>query len=195
MKTRLLLTFLLFCFFSLSSQTTHNLDWFTNIGSNVDLTINSGDTVVWTWTSPNHTVENDPFNSVETFDSGFLGPNGSTFSWTFTVVGANDYFCGVHGATSMSGTITVEPPLSVDEDSLTKFSISPNPASERMQIVLPSNMDNAKLKIYNVLGKQVISKDISRLDSNLDIRNWNKGIYIVRLSSEGVVQTKRFVKQ
>tara|TARA_R110000796_G_scaffold116524_7_gene229090 strand:+ start:792 stop:998 length:207 start_codon:yes stop_codon:yes gene_type:complete len=58
----------------------HNLDWFAGIGSNVDLTITAGDTVIWTWISPTHTVENIDGSSVETFNSGFLGPNGSTFS-------------------------------------------------------------------------------------------------------------------
>ena len=80
---------------TLNAQTTHNLDW--EIGANgpeMDLTIDVGDTVVWTWTDAiPHTVENVVGNSVETFNSGVLTGLGQTFSFTFNSVGVNDYFC------------------------------------------------------------------------------------------------------
>lgn len=136
MKTRLLIVLAFVGMLNINAQTTHNLNWFTGIGSNVDLTIESGDTVKWTWTDPNHTVENVPGNSVETFDSGFLGSTGSTYSHTFTVVGANDYFCDVHGPASMSGTITVTQNLGIDENGLKPFKIISNPATDLLVIEL-----------------------------------------------------------
>jgi len=61
MKTKLLFVFLLFfCFYGIAQTDTYNLNWFAGIGTNVDLTIETGDTVIWTWTSPNHSVENNP---------------------------------------------------------------------------------------------------------------------------------------
>jgi len=196
MKTKLLLVLFVIGIFSLNAQTTHNLNWFAGIGSNVDLTIESGDTVIWTWTSPNHTVENDPAGSnVELFDSGLLGPNGSTFSHTFSTVGDNDYYCSIHGAGSMSGTITVEPVLGVDEFGLDKFTINPNPSSDQLNIELPSTIDYARLQVYDVLGKQIISKEISGIEANVNVSNWNNGIYIVRVTFGDSSQTKRFVKQ
>ena len=142
MKTKLLIVAILLIVCNVNSQTTHNLDWFAGIGSNVDLTIESGDTVIWTWTSPNHTVENDPNGtSVETFDSGFLGPNGSTFSHTFTTIGSNDYFCSVHGAGSMSGTITVTDNLSLEDfDKENSIKLFPNPSTSELNIQLLSNI-------------------------------------------------------
>ncbi len=92
MKTKLLLILFVIGIFSLDAQTTHNLNWFSGIGPNVDLTIEPGDTVIWTWTSPNHSVENDPAgSSLESFDSGIIFPTGTMFSHTFTVVGSNEF--------------------------------------------------------------------------------------------------------
>jgi hypothetical protein len=51
MKTKLLIVGLFLGLLNVNAQTTHNLDWFTNIGSDVDLTITSGDTVIWIWTN------------------------------------------------------------------------------------------------------------------------------------------------
>ena len=202
MKKLLLLLFVC-AVINLSAQTeTHNLNWFSGIGSNVDLTIESGDTVIWTWTSPNHTVENDPAGtSVETFDSGFLAANGSTFSYTFTTLGTNDYYCGIHGAGSMSGTITVvaDGSLSVPafKDSMEAINIYPNPASSNLNIDVPSQLKTGlTIEVYDVLGKKLLQKSISKLTTNISISQWNTGVYLMKISSadKGISITKKVVK-
>jgi len=187
---------------NLSAQTdTYNLNWFAGIGNSVDLTIETGDTVIWTWTSPNHSVENDPSgSSVETFDSGVLQENGSTFSYTFTVLGSNDYYCGVHGAASMSGTITVvaEGTLSSNgQNAPTKFSIYPNPSSDLLNISLPRLSDQSlNLEVFDVLGKRVYTQQLGAVKTKVNISKWNSGVYLVRLTSadDAITLTKRFVK-
>ncbi|MCB0462330.1 MAG: T9SS type A sorting domain-containing protein [Flavobacteriaceae bacterium] len=197
MKTKLLITITILLGVSkMNSQTTHNLDWFAGIGQNVDLTIDVGDTVIWTWTSPNHTVENVPGNSVEVFDSGFLGPIGSTYSYTFTVVGDNDYFCGVHGAFSMSGTITVQNNLGVDDFKIdSNFNLYPNPTNSILSISFKNEIPNGTLEVYDMLGKKALSQ---ALDSNkltsIDISNLNSGLYLIKVSYEGKSETKQFLK-
>jgi len=106
-KTTYLLIALLISSFSwqINAQTTHNLDWYTGISSgDASLTIDAGDTVIWTFTDgAPHSVTSDT-GSNETFDSGTL-PASSTYQYTFTEAGVNDYHCEVHP--SMVGTITV----------------------------------------------------------------------------------------
>ncbi|MBR9915044.1 MAG: T9SS type A sorting domain-containing protein [Algicola sp.] len=196
MKTKLLMTLMfLIGMTTLNAQTTHNLDWFAGMGSSVDLTIDVGDTVMWTWTSPNHTVENVSGSSVETFNSGFLGPTGSTYSYTFTVVGDNDYFCGVHGAGSMSGTITVEDNLSVDDlDNPSSFNVYPTPTDDILNIKIGAS--NSSLEVFDVLGKVVLTKvDIEESLNQLDVSNWHSGIYIIKVSVGNTTTLKRFVKK
>ncbi len=195
MKTKLLLL-ALFGIFATNAQTTYNLDWFMGIGTNVDLTIDQGDTVIWTWgdTAP-HTVENSVGNSVETFSSGVITGMGQTYSYTFTVVGANDYLCGVHGPASMSGTITVNEVLGVDENELNKINISPNPSSSFISLQLPKNMNQGQISVYDMLGKKLYSQEFTTEGSHsIDISKWNSGIYFLKVSSGERVQTERFIK-
>ena len=196
MKTNLL--FLLFAgLISVNAQTTHDLNWERDMGPNVDVTIEAGDTVRWTWIDNNHTVENDPAGtSVETFNSGFIGAAGSTYSFTFTNIGTNDYYCSVHGAASMSGTITVEPALSVDEFNAVNnsFSLSPNPVSSNLILKLPNSFKSGTIAFYDMLGRQIIS--IASNDNspiNLDVSDFNKGIYLIKVKSNNVEQTKRLI--
>ena len=196
MKIRLLLI-MLFGVLIANAQTTHNFNWFAGIGPSVDMTIDIGDTVKWTWTDAvPHTVTSD-VGSTETFDSGTQTGIGQTFSWTFTVQGANDYFCQIHGAPSMSGTITVNPPLGIDDELLKNFRISPNPASSRLRLQLPEGLSNPKVQVYDVLGKEIYTTKILNvlIDSEIDVSKWNVGIYIVKVSSEHGTQSKRFIKQ
>lgn len=196
MKTKLLITLTMLLGISeMNSQTTHNLNWFTGIGSSVDLTIDTGDTVIWTWTNPNHTVENVPGSSVETFDSGFKGPIGSTFSYTFTIVGANDYLCSVHGSLSMSGTITVENNLGVDDFKMgSSFNIYPNPSSSVLNVALKNGMTNGTLEVFDMLGKKAMSQTLNSDNfRSIDISNLNSGLYLIKISFEGNSETKRFI--
>ena len=68
------------------------------------VTINVGDTVHWTWAGANpHTVT----ATDSSFDSGASKTSG-TFDHTFNTAGTFTYFCQVHGAAVMSGTVVVQ---------------------------------------------------------------------------------------
>ncbi len=195
MKTKLLVL-TLFGFFATNAQTTHNLQWFMGIGSNVDLTIDEGDTVIWTWgDNAPHTVENEVGNSVETFNSGVITGMGETYSYTFTVVGDNNYFCGIHGPASMSGTITVREVLGVEDNNLKTISLYPNPASSTINLELPKNMQTGQITVFDILGKQIHSEEfVSKNNVSINILNWNTGSYFLKVVSGENSQTERFIK-
>ncbi len=195
MKTKLLL-FTFLGFLAANAQTTHNLDWFMGIGSNVDLTIDQGDTVIWTWgDAVPHTVENDPGNSVETFNSGVITGMGETYSYTFTVVGANDYFCGVHGPASMSGTITVNEVLGFEENQLNTVNIYPTPASSTLNLTLPKSMQTGQITVFDILGKQIFSQDFESNNTLvINVSNWTSGSYFLKVVSGENTHTQQFIK-
>ncbi|MBU2938879.1 T9SS type A sorting domain-containing protein [Lacinutrix sp. C3R15] len=182
---------------SLFAQTTYDLNWERNITGNADLTIELGDTVRWTWTDTSpHTVENVVGSAVETFNSGILTGLGETFSYTFTAIGTNDYFCGIHGAASMSGTITVDLTASTPEEAFKTFSILPNPASANIIIQLPNNSNAAEIEVYNILGKRIFIKSLNATrNTAINISSWQSGFYIIRVISGDNAQTKKFIKQ
>lgn len=101
------------------------------------------------------------------------------------------------GGTSDFGVGFWDTLLSVDDISNnSKFSISPNPASLNLNVNIPSSVENATLKVFDLLGKKVLEKELSNMQSvSVDVSKWNTGVYIVRVSSDDVTQTKRFIKQ
>ncbi|WP_142783560.1 T9SS type A sorting domain-containing protein [Changchengzhania lutea] len=190
MKTKLLTLFFL-GIISVNAQITHNLDWRIGIGTSIDLTIDTGDTVIWTWTdSAPHTVTNKS-GSAEVFDSGTITGNEMTYSKTFTVVGTNPYQCDIHPG-SMAGTITVENALGIDDFLLNSFSISPNPARSYIKLDSPSQLIIDNVKVFDVLGKEIYSKN--KLEEQINISNFSKGIYILKVSSLGKIKTIRLIK-
>lgn len=191
MKTKLL-ALLFLGIFSTQAQTTHNLNWEIGIGTNVDLTIDEGDTVIWTWTDAfPHTVTNLP-GSTETFNSGSKTGNGMTYSKTFNSVGSNPYQCNFHPST-MKGTITVQSALSVNDFALKGFSLSPNPASSLISFKLPKEVNTGTIRVVDLLGKQLYLSNVK--ETTLDVSGLSKGLYFVKVSSEGINHTKRFIKQ
>jgi glucose/arabinose dehydrogenase/plastocyanin len=74
-----------------------------------DVTVNVGDTVVWTqFDAVNHTVTSGTACSSDgTFNSGFLS-SGQTFSYTFATAGSFPYFCIPHCLSGMVGSVTVQ---------------------------------------------------------------------------------------
>ncbi len=96
---------------NVSSAAQVNVTIGDNFFSPKNITINPGDTVVWTHGGgAGHTVTADN----NSFNSGTL-QNGQSYSQTFTAVGTYPYYCIPHGSPGgggMSGTITVVAPAS-----------------------------------------------------------------------------------
>jgi plastocyanin len=72
------------------------------------VTIHTGDTVVWTWSSSDHSsTSGSPGMPSGLWDSGIL-MQGATFMHTFNTAGSFSYYCTVHGACcGMVGNVIV----------------------------------------------------------------------------------------
>ena len=87
-----------------------------NVGDNFfkpsSLTVSSGTTVTWTWVSATDPYTGQVANSHSvTFDDAVgssLTQSSGTYTRQFNQTGTFGYFCGVHGAGAMSGTIVVQ---------------------------------------------------------------------------------------
>ncbi|MBO3098869.1 T9SS type A sorting domain-containing protein [Gelidibacter pelagius] len=85
--------------------------------------------------------------------------------------------------------------LSQDEAALSDFTMTPNPGRSKFELRLPIGVSNVKLQVYDVLGKNILSKSVNTLSTTVDVSKWNNGVYLVRVTSDNGSQTKRFVKQ
>ncbi len=70
-------------------------------------TIPKGATVIWTNQGQIFHTATSSANSQKVWDTGVLIQGRSSTAVTFNTPGTFPYFCQVHGAASMSGTITV----------------------------------------------------------------------------------------
>ena len=87
--------------------------------------------------------------------------------------------------------------LSNDEFSIsnTEITISPNPGRNKLNIKLSNTDGEMNLEVYDVLGKRVYKRLITQLESSINVTNWKSGVYLVRISNNEIIQTKRFIKQ
>jgi len=76
-----------------------------------------------------------------------------------------------------------------------EFTISPNPAKNKLNIALPQVLENASINVFDVLGKRIYTGTLNSLKPSINVTSWNSGVYLVRIANDNTVQTKRFVKQ
>lgn len=85
-------------------------DVYVSVENNVfvpeDITIEIGQTVVWTNVSGNHNVNGTQASNPESFGNGAAAQNW-TYKHTFSVPGNYDYQCDPHVGLGMTGTVTV----------------------------------------------------------------------------------------
>jgi hypothetical protein len=192
MKKTLLLFFTIISF-TLSAQTTHNLDW-ANDGSsnNQQITIDVGDTIIWTWGSGTHNLR--ATSGTESFDSGYFSGAGNTFTYTFNQVGSTDYVCDPH-AGNMNGTVTVTSTAGISKNNLLSFEMYPNPVSDLLNIQLPTGTEKAEISVFDYTGRLVSSKIISSNDTAIDVQKISRGIYMIRVATNTKIGVQRFIKK
>ena len=171
---KILLLFFTIISLALSAQTTHNLGW-ANDGSsdNQQITIEVGDTIIWTWGAGTHNLR--ATSGTESFDSGFFTGAGNTFTYTFNQVGSTDYVCDPH-AGNMNGTVTVTSTAGISENNLLSFEMYPNPVSDKLNIQLPTGTEKAEVDVFDYTGRLILSKTISSNNTAIDVQKISKGI-------------------
>lgn len=176
----------------MNAQTTYNLDWAVGInGPDASLTIETGDTVEWTWTDALPHSVTSLAGSAETFDSGIITGLGNVYSYTFTVEGVNDYDCVVHS--NMFGTITVEQALSIDDKFAVNVNYFPNPVTNNLTVTSLISLDS--YQVYDILGKQVQSGKLNAHVVDVDMSQLKTGVYFVKVQSGELEKTMKVVKK
>jgi len=189
----ILITF--FISISLLAQTSHNVVVASNSFTPSALTIEEGDTVIWTNTSGSHnvngTITTFPSNP-DSFGSGAAASGGWTYSYVFTIAGSYDYRCDPHAGGGMTATIAVsESSVSINESKIENgMNIYPNPFTSYLTVALNKELinDNSSIEfiLYDLLGNQVhsITNVISEL-TKIETNQLSNGIYIFSFKSNG----------
>lgn len=85
------------------------------------------------------------------------------------------------------------PAASINKFKKFDFKLSPNPATNVLNIQASKPISN--VEFFNVLGQKNLSKSINALNSNVDISNLKKGIYLVNVTIDGQTQAYKVVKE
>ena len=189
----ILITF--FISISLLAQTSHNVVVASNSFTPSALTIEEGDTVIWTNTSGSHnvngTITTFPSNP-DSFGSGAAASGGWTYSYVFSIAGSYDYRCDPHAGGGMTATIAVsESSVSINESKIENgMNVYPNPFTSYLTVALNKELinDNSSIEfiLYDLLGNQVhsITNVISEL-TKIETNQLSNGIYIFSFKSNG----------
>ena len=73
------------------------------------------------------------------------------------------------------------------------FTAYPNPANEKLMI--ESAVTVSRYEIYDVKGAIVTSEAIDSNSFEINVNNLPSGTYFIKIASEGMIQTKRFIKK
>ena len=98
------------------------------------------------------------------------------------------------GVDSTVMTFKVVIPTSLDDIS-DKAAVYPNPASEKISVVLPSELLNSKLTITNSNGQNVLIQTVQADQMEINVSNLASGSYVVTVSNNASVAKLTFIKK
>jgi hypothetical protein len=87
--------------------------------------------------------------------------------------------------------------LSVNDIETTSgFNLFPNPSDSIITIELNGSPSHLTVEVFDILGKQIMIQNLENTNATqVDVSNWNNGLYLIKISNDDKIETKRFVKQ
>jgi hypothetical protein len=162
----------------------------------VDYSLNAGDP---TWTTDGLESSTLPLtNAYQLFNIDFsnitAANNNANFRVRLRFTGTN--MTADTGARISFNNIAVngtQLPLAVEENSKDLFAIYPNPVSEVLNIVGLYQSGTVHFKLFSIDGKQIKSGTID--NSQLNVSDLSRGLYLLQLESDGKVVTEKIIKE
>ncbi|WP_299840028.1 T9SS type A sorting domain-containing protein [uncultured Tenacibaculum sp.] len=150
------------------------------------------------WTLVSNTVSGGVRTITATRDNNTGDANDFVFSntannisiiWAFGASTSYAYHGSINrGATILGFTLGKE-----DFENLA-FEAFPNPVSNNMNIQLPSDVDTAKVDVYDLSGRVIKTGIVSQLSKELDFNTVGSGLYTLVIRSENKLGVKKIIK-
>lgn len=171
--------------------------WYTVVGNGSNIIIDV--TAVTGW-DPELGVYNGScgnFTCVASIDNG-----GTSAGETYTIVASTlgtTYYINVGHYSSFGDspegpfTISVTTTLSSDSFNNANFSAYPNPVKDVLNISYTSEISS--VRVINMIGQEVLSKNINATSSQVDMSQLSAGTYIINVTVGDAIKTLKVVKQ
>ncbi len=122
-------------------------------------------------------------NSLTLVNCSITSPVGAAFDEDVNGVALN--------GSLVTEQVVIEPDNGIEDVEILGVSIYPNPAVDFMEISIDdANVQGLDLQVYDMLGKLIIQQSITDQTTQLNIKNLEKGVYILKVGNN----TQRFVK-
>ncbi|WP_127845381.1 T9SS type A sorting domain-containing protein [Psychroflexus aestuariivivens] len=138
--------------------------------------------------------------SIECYSLELLDSFGDGWSISSTPNGAQIHFdnevkyekiVGNFGSSLLlSKVIKQVDELSTTENNLVEFSLYPNPAKD---VVNFKAQDQFDIEIFNIEGKRVFVSKAMEANSQINLSDLSKGLYLVKITSNNLTQTEKLI--
>ncbi|HKC66732.1 MAG TPA: T9SS type A sorting domain-containing protein, partial [Bacteroidia bacterium] len=78
---------------------------------------------------------------------------------------------------------------------ITAVSVYPSPANNFLNVSVTGITSQVNIKIYSLIGAEVLSTNITNNNNIIDISNLNAGTYIIQITTTEGIKTQKIVKQ
>jgi hypothetical protein len=85
--------------------------------------------------------------------------------------------------------------VGINESKESKFSLYPNPATDKITVELSGMTQGGNLTIVDIEGQEFITRQITEPKTQIDISNLPSGVYFVQLTKDKTVEVEKVVKQ
>jgi aryl-phospho-beta-D-glucosidase BglC (GH1 family) len=92
----------------------------------------------------------------------------------------------------------ISPPVGVNNDLLNTdhiFEIYPNPVHDFITLRTDVIVSGAIVSVYDISGKKIFSSHLNSTELSINLAGYDMGIYFIRLETEGVYYSRKFIKQ
>ena len=83
--------------------------------------------------------------------------------------------------------------LSNEEFQLSQVKLYPSPTSNVLNIQSVNTIQS--IAIYNILGQEVLNKEVNSLSIGIDVSSFSNGMYVVKTLIGGVTSSTKFIKE
>jgi len=86
--------------------------------------------------------------------------------------------------------------LGIEEEFLlSNFALYPNPVSSKINISFPQQIQNAQFTVHSILGKEILTAEISTTSNVVDIETLTAGMYIATISANNDRISFKIIKE
>jgi len=85
--------------------------------------------------------------------------------------------------------------LGVSREAQFDFAMYPNPATEYVNIQLPTEISKAEVNVYDLTGRLLKTAMITSEMQVIDVRHLSTGIYVLQIHADGKTGTQQFLKK